>query len=141
MDTPLTAEEGHEIQPALVQTLIAVSAALQREPKALKLMRPPLVDRPIKRVMLIARIYEVFPLACRQCGGETRTIAFITKGAAIREILGHLGEPTWPSCLLPEPGPPLCEMPGAETPRMLSESGIEIPGLRTKIYTDAGRGS
>jgi hypothetical protein len=44
-----------------------------------------------------------------------RIVAAITEGAVIREILGHLGEPTWPPHLLPAPGPPLCEMPGAET--------------------------
>jgi len=32
----------------------------------------------------------------------------------IREILGHLGEPTSPPRLLPARGPPLWEMPGAE---------------------------
>jgi len=32
----------------------------------------------------------------------------------IREILGHLGEPTSPPRLLPARGPPLWEMPGTE---------------------------
>lgn len=65
--------------------------------------------------MLIARIYEVFPLRCPQCGGEMRIIAFITEGAAIREILGHLGEATSTPRLLPERGPPLWEGSGVET--------------------------
>lgn len=56
--------------------------------------------------MLIARIYEVFPLVCPKCGGEMRIIAFITEGASIREILGHLGEPTSPPRLMPVRGPP-----------------------------------
>lgn len=60
------------------------------------------------------RIYEVLPLLCPQCGGEMRIIAFITEAAVIREILGHLGEPTSPPRLLPARGPPLWEMPGSE---------------------------
>ena len=64
--------------------------------------------------MLIARIYEVFPLLCPQCGGQMRIIAFITDGAAIHEILDHLGEATSPPRILPARGPPLWEMPGAE---------------------------
>jgi len=45
---------------------------------------------------LLARIYEVLPLLCPKCSGDMRIIAFITEGAVIREILGHLGEPTSP---------------------------------------------
>ena len=43
--------------------------------------------------LLLARLYEVLPLLRPKCGGEMRIIAFITEGAVIREILGHLGEP------------------------------------------------
>ncbi len=43
-----------------------------------------------------------------------RIIAFITEAAVIREILGHLGEPTSPPRLLPARGPPLWEMQGSE---------------------------
>ncbi len=64
--------------------------------------------------LLLARIYEVLPLVCPKCGGEMKIIAFITEAAVIREILGHLGEPTSPPRLLPARGPPLWEMPGSE---------------------------
>jgi putative transposase len=64
--------------------------------------------------MPIARIYEVFPLTCPKCGSQMKIIAFIPEGAAIREILDHLGEPTSPSRLLAARGAPLWEMPGAE---------------------------
>ena len=60
--------------------------------------------------LLLARIYEVLPLLCPKCGGEMRIIAFITEGAVIREILGHLGEPTSPPRLMPARSPPLWEM-------------------------------
>ena len=43
--------------------------------------------------LLLARIYEVPPLLCPQCGGAMKIIAFITETVVIREILGHLGEP------------------------------------------------
>ena len=36
--------------------------------------------------VLIARIYEVFPLLCPLCGGQMRIIAFITHSADIRHI-------------------------------------------------------
>lgn len=40
---------------------------------------------------LIARIYEVFPLICPNCGGQMRIIAFITFSADIHRILDHIG--------------------------------------------------
>ena len=43
-----------------------------------------------------------------------KIIAFINEAVAIREILGHLGEPTSPPRLLPARGPPLWEMQGSE---------------------------
>lgn len=61
-------------------------------------------------VLLLTRIYEVFPLLCPNCGGEMWIIAFITKAVATREILGHLGELIAPPCLLPARGPPLWVM-------------------------------
>lgn len=62
--------------------------------------------------MLIARIYEVFPLICPKCGGTMKIIAFIDAGDAIREILSHLGEPVDPPLLAPARGPPLWEAAG-----------------------------
>lgn len=59
--------------------------------------------------LLLARIYEAFPLLCPKCGGEMRLIAFITETAVVRDILAHLGEPTEPPRLAPARGPPLWE--------------------------------
>jgi hypothetical protein len=64
--------------------------------------------------LLLARIYEVFPLVCPKCGGDMRIIAFINEGPVIREILGHLGEPTSAPRLAPARGPPLWELPATE---------------------------
>ncbi len=44
--------------------------------------------------MLIARIYEVFPLVCTQYGTDMRIISFITDTASVTRILQHIGEPT-----------------------------------------------
>ena len=43
--------------------------------------------------MLIKRVYEVDPLACPQCGGEMKVVAFIEppQGDVIEEILTHCG--------------------------------------------------
>ena len=57
--------------------------------------------------VLIARIYEVFPLLCPKCGGQMRLIAFITEGTQIRRILDHIGVDTEPPHISPARGPPL----------------------------------
>ena len=59
--------------------------------------------------VLIARIYEVFPLVCAICGGQMRIIAFITHRADIRQILDHIGVESEPPHIAPARGPPLWE--------------------------------
>jgi hypothetical protein len=56
--------------------------------------------------VLIARIYEVFPLLCPLCGGHMRIIAFITHSADIRHILDHIGADSEPPRISPARGPP-----------------------------------
>ena len=63
--------------------------------------------------LLLARIYEVFPLFCPKCGAQMQIIAFITESGAVRNILAHLGEPTSPPRVAPARGPPLWETPDA----------------------------
>jgi hypothetical protein len=46
--------------------------------------------------MLIARIYEVFPLVCPQCGGELKIVTFITGADPFQRVLIHIGEPVTP---------------------------------------------
>ena len=55
---------------------------------------------------LMARVGEEFPLACPNCGGDIRLIAFITEPGPIRKILTHLGEPLEPPPVSPARGPP-----------------------------------
>ena len=57
--------------------------------------------------VLIARIYEVFPLLCPICGGQMRIIAFITYSADIHQILNHIGVDAEPPRITPARGPPL----------------------------------
>ena len=57
--------------------------------------------------MLIARIYEAFPLLCPMCGGQMRLIAFITHSVDIRQILEHIGVESEPPPIAPARGPPL----------------------------------
>jgi len=65
--------------------------------------------------LLLARVYEVFPLVCPHCGSAMRIIAFLTDPAALRAILAHLGEPTAPPRIAPARGPPLWDRPDAGT--------------------------
>ena len=57
--------------------------------------------------VLIARIYEVFPLLCPMCDGQMRLIAFVTEGTQIRKILNHIGVDPEPPHIAPARGPPL----------------------------------
>jgi hypothetical protein len=57
--------------------------------------------------VLIARIYEVFPLLCPLCGGQMRIIAFITHSVGIRHILDHIGVEAEPPRISSARGPPL----------------------------------
>jgi hypothetical protein len=59
--------------------------------------------------MLLARIYEAFPLACPICHAEMRIIAFINEAATVKKILEHIGESSQPPRIAPARGPPLWE--------------------------------
>jgi hypothetical protein len=59
--------------------------------------------------LLIARIFEAFPLLRPLCGGQMRTIAFITHSALIRHMLDHTGVQSEPPRIPPARGPPLWE--------------------------------
>ena len=80
---------------------------------------PPVPRAPKARrtlgAVLIARIYEVFPLLCPMCGGQMRLIAFITEGAQIRRILEHIGVDSEPPHISPARGPPLWDDCEAQT--------------------------
>jgi len=56
--------------------------------------------------VLLARLFETFPLDCPRCGGEMRLLAFVTDGASIDRILTHIGESTQAPTAKPARGPP-----------------------------------
>ncbi len=56
---------------------------------------------------LIAKVYQVDPLACARCGRRMSMIAFVTDHAAIGKILDHLGL-TSPEA--EKPPPPVSEV-------------------------------
>ena len=55
---------------------------------------------------LLARIYEVFPLHCPECGSDMRILAFLTDPDPTGAILRHLELPAAPPRLSPARGPP-----------------------------------
>jgi hypothetical protein len=55
---------------------------------------------------LLARIYEVFPLRCPECGSDMRILAFLTDPEPTSAILRHLDLPHTPPRLSPARGPP-----------------------------------
>jgi hypothetical protein len=85
---------------------LGVSSPLPTQPEPAQPVQP---KRPAHYLwaVLMARIYEVFPLVCPICGGQMRIIAFITHSADIRHILEHIGAETESPRITPARGPPL----------------------------------
>ena len=81
---------------ALRQPKSAVGNALERVSRHSPSDSSPVLsqrDMPPKRspahypwAVLIARIYEVFPLLCPRCGGQMRLIAFVIEGTQIKKL-------------------------------------------------------
>ncbi len=94
-------------------TALALPAVPSAAAVAPTLPAPPAAEPALRRAaryawaVLLARIYEVFPLRCPKCGGDMRIIAFITEMAVVRDILLALGEPIAPPTSAPARGPPL----------------------------------
>jgi hypothetical protein len=63
--------------------------------------------------MLLARIYEAFPLQCPICHASMRIIAFVNDLTAVGKVLDHIGESTQPPRIAPARGPPLWEAAAA----------------------------
>jgi hypothetical protein len=77
--------------------------------------------------LLLARIYEAFPLVCPVCQSEMRLIVFVTDSASITRILEHLGEPTRPPPLSPARGPPAWEEVLDQTPAYDPTAPAPVP--------------
>ena len=60
--------------------------------------------------MLLARIYEAFPLQCPICRASMRIIALVNDPASVSKIVDHIGESTQPPRIALARGPALWEM-------------------------------
>lgn len=60
--------------------------------------------------MLLARIYEAFPVQCPICRALLRIIALINDAGNVRKIIDHIGESAQPPRIAPARGPTLWEM-------------------------------
>jgi hypothetical protein len=76
--------------------------------------------------VLLARIYEIFPLRYRLCGAQMRLIAFVTDPPAGKSILAHLGEPTTAPQLARARGLPLWD-PAPEPLANWDEAPAPVP--------------
>ncbi|MDB9952419.1 transposase [Porticoccaceae bacterium] len=56
--------------------------------------------------MLLARIYDVFPLVCPQCGGSMRVLSFVIEAQSVEKILTHINAPIDAPSMAPARGPP-----------------------------------
>ncbi len=115
----VTALAGAGAEPAQAE-IEAPAAAVAVPATTAPSASPALAEEPLHRraaryawALLLARIYEIFPLLCPKCGAGMRIIAFINEATAMRQIFAHPGEPTSPPRLAPARGPPLWEMPDA----------------------------
>ena len=114
--TALAGVGAEPAQAGIEAPVAAVAVPATTAPSA----SPALAEEPLHRraaryawALLLARIYEVFPLLCPKCGAEMRIIAFITEAPAARQIVAQLGEATSPPRIAPARGPPLREMADA----------------------------
>jgi hypothetical protein len=75
-NSPLLPGEGQGVRAALPPSPVSVPARCSQT-----------------WAMLIKRVYEIDPLACPQCGGQMKVVAFIEppQGALIEKILRHCG--------------------------------------------------
>ena len=68
-----------------------------------------------------------FPLVCPRCGADMRVIAFITAGPTVRDILGHLGEPTTPPRIAPARARPQVPREALGAARCRRKSTLDPP--------------
>jgi hypothetical protein len=114
-------------------TALAAAESARDEGKAEAKAEAETEETPVRQAarfvwaMLLARIYEGFPLLCPKCGGMMKIIAFIDEGEAVREILAHLGEPLDPPRIAPAHGPPLGEAAGQDGDDRLTQLIQPLP--------------
>jgi hypothetical protein len=87
--TALAAVGAEPAQAGIEAPVAAVAVPATTAPSA----SPALAEEPLHRraaryawALLLARIYEIFPLVCAKCGAEMRIIAFITEAPAAEYV-------------------------------------------------------
>jgi hypothetical protein len=60
--------------------------------------------------LLMARLFEFFPLLCPKCGNSMKIVGFIMEPTSIQKVLNHLDLPTEIPTLHPSRAPPQAEM-------------------------------
>ncbi|MBK9522286.1 MAG: transposase [Rhodocyclaceae bacterium] len=88
--------------------------------------------------MLLARIYEAFPLNCPICHSQMRIIAFINDTTTLHKILNHLGESTESPKIAQARGPPLWEAASAaeRAAEMFGDAGHAQWALPTVLFPE-----
>ncbi len=86
--------------------------------------------------MLLARIYEAFPLQCPICHTGMRIIAFVNDAGTVKKILDHIGESTQPPRIAPARGSPLWEAAAAAEPAKNDPQWDSSARLAPKIEFD-----
>jgi hypothetical protein len=120
-NSPLRAAVTAMVLPALAQAKPAAMGAGVPSAASQGNAVPPMPEpAPPKRsahylwAVLIARIYEVFPLICPICAGQMSIIAFITESAEVKKIPEHIGVDSQAPRITPARGPPLWD--GCDSP-------------------------
>ena len=90
---------------SLAHGSIEVQSSEHKEEETIEQEQENKPKRPLNRylwAMLLARIYNLFPLLCSECGAEMQIIAVIQDKPVINKILESVGEAS-ASCSRPLP--------------------------------------
>ena len=82
---------------------------------------------------LIARIYEVNPLICANCGKKIKIIAFVTHSSQIWQILKGIG---WPTDI-PEFDPEYA-LPTYDTCQLVPGTADGFPEIECQVHPEIG---
>jgi hypothetical protein len=80
--------------------------------------------------MLLARIYEVFPLHCPQCGAELRIIGFVTETLSVSRSLRFAVLLRWAALGTPSL---VCPLDGARVHRTLASFRLALASVGEPI--------
>jgi hypothetical protein len=98
---------GRDLLPVAIAGA-AAAHAIPLEPANPRKSRPAQAprERRLNWAELMMRTFAIDVLACHNCGGRLRVMAFIATASVARRILEHLGLPHAPPALAPARDPP-----------------------------------